>query len=70
MTALEEQLKKERKIIHQALVAVPTLWRDFQGTIDVQGNFFLIDLDGHFPKKVVTESWRRLGQWIDYDLSA
>ena len=58
-TALAEQLQKERSVVYQALVAVPTLWRDFQGMIDVQGNFFFIDLDGHFSKKVVTEDRRR-----------
>jgi len=56
MTALAEQLKKERRVIYQALEAVPTLWRDFQGMIDVNGNFFFIDLDGHFSNKVVSET--------------
>ena len=54
-----QQLRKEREIVYKALVAVPTLWRDFQGMIDVHGNFYFIDLDGHFSKKVVTEERRR-----------
>ena len=58
-TALAEQLYKERSVIHQALVTVSTLWRDFQGMVDVHGNFYFIDLDGHFSKKVVTEKRRR-----------
>lgn len=57
-SAMAKQLAKEREIVLKALVAVPTLWRDFQGMVDVHGNFFFIDLDGHFSKKVVSERRR------------
>jgi hypothetical protein len=59
ITALAEQLRRERTVVYRALVAVPTLWRDFQGMVDVHGNFYFIDLDGHFSKKVVSEGRRR-----------
>jgi hypothetical protein len=59
ITALAEQMQRERTVVYRALVAVPTLWRDFQGMVDVYGNFYFIDLDGHFSKKVVSEKRRR-----------
>ena len=41
-------LQGDREIVAAALYGHKTLWFDFQGLIDIEGNFWFIDLDGPF----------------------
>jgi hypothetical protein len=52
--AFLRQLRLEKNIARQALHMDPTLWHDFQGLVDVQGNFYYIDLDGHYAQRVLS----------------
>ena len=45
--AFGEQLTKEQARLVQVLDYMPGLVRDLQGLIDIHGNFYHIDLDGH-----------------------
>ena len=44
--AFAQQYNAELKIIQKAVRKYPKLHYDFQGMVDVQGNFYFIDLDG------------------------
>jgi hypothetical protein len=54
MEAFLSQVKLEKERIRDALHKDPTLWHDFQGLVDLQGNFYFIDLDGHYYQRVLS----------------
>ena len=50
--AFERQFKEEMERIRQVLKMHPKLRYDFQGMIDLHGNFYFLDMDGmHYQRK-------------------
>ena len=59
MTLFLKNLRADREVVAKALNEHDTLWSDFQGLIDVKGNFWMIDLDGGHDVKILPHRQKR-----------
>ena len=59
---LEERLEAARKALRCAMDRKETYWWDIQGLVDVEGNYYHIDIDSHFWQEDKQRKRRKEGE--------